>query len=193
MDQLGDSGDSRAKIESGKDAGSRNSGAISATEDAARRRFAAANDALGIAFAYLNKRERTEAAIRARLEGAGCAPGEIDDAIDELRALGQVDDARFARLFAQDRRELDGWGRDRIARRLHELGVERELIGEVLGAEPEKELERAVELLGRRFPAGPGDVGDARLRERAMGVLIRKGYDSEVASDAVSRWTDRSP
>jgi hypothetical protein len=31
-----------------------------------------------------------------------------------------------------------------------------------------------------------------RVRERALGVLIRKGYDREVAYDAVSRWASRS-
>jgi len=149
-------------------------------------------DAFALALAYLNRRERTEAEIRARLEGAGCAPGAIDGAIDELRTLGQVDDARFARLFAQDRRELDGWGRDRIARRLGELGIERELIDEVLAGEPEEELRRAVELLGLRFPGGPGDPEDTRARERAFGVLIRRGYELELAADAVRRWNGRS-
>ncbi len=152
-------------------------------------------DALGLAFAYLNRRERTAAEVTARLERAGCGAGEIENAIDELRALGQVDDARFARLFAQDRRELDGWGHERIANRLLELGVERELIAETLADEPAAELERAVELLERRFPrnadgadGAAGAGGDVRVRERAFGVLIRKGYERDLASDAVRRW-----
>lgn len=148
-------------------------------------------DVLGLAFAYLNRRERTVAEVRARLERAGCEAGEIEYALDELRALGQLDDARFARLFVQDRRELDGWGAERIARRLDRLGVERELIGEALADEPAAELQRAVALLDRRFSREPGDArdaGDARVRERAFGLLIRKGYESDLAADAVRRW-----
>lgn len=151
-------------------------------------------DALGLAFAYLNRRERTESEIRARLERAGCGEVEIEDTIDELLRLGQIDDARFARLFAQDRRELDGWGHERIGRRLRELGIERELIGDTLADEPAAELQRAVELLERRFSRGPADAGDAadvagaRVRERAFGVLVRKGYERELAADAVRRW-----
>lgn len=146
-------------------------------------------DALGIAFAYLNRRERTEAEIRARLGNAGCAEGEIEDAIGELRTLGQIDDPRYARLFAQDRRELDGWGQERIARKLRELGIEREAILEALAGEPAAELERAVEVLERRFPDRLGELEDARVRDRAFGVLVRKGYQSEVAADAVRRWS----
>ena len=92
-------------------------------------------DALALAFAYLNRRERTAAEVRARLTRAGCGEVEIEDTIGELVTLGQLDDARFAQLFAQDRRELDGWGHERIARRLRELGVERELIDEALADE----------------------------------------------------------
>jgi regulatory protein len=138
--------------------------------------------------AYLNRRERTEAQLRTHLEGAGCPPAELENAIDELRRLELVDDARFARMFAQDRRDLDDWGQDRIARRLRELGIDRDLIGEALTAEREHELERAVGLLSRRFPNGPGDPDDPRVGARAFGVLIRKGYDGEIAADAVRQW-----
>ena len=146
-------------------------------------------DALGLAFRYLSSRERTEAEVRARLQRAGCGVSEIDDAVEELQTLGQLDDARFARLFAQDRRELDGWGQDRIARRLAELGVESEVVDRELTVEPAAELQRAVELLKRRLPPEAASRnGDERVRERAFGILIRKGYESEVAADAVRRW-----
>jgi len=38
-------------------------------------------------------------------------------------------------------------------------------------------------VLERRFPSPPGDA--RRERERAYGVLVRKGYDPELAADAV--------
>ena len=46
---------------------------------------------------------------------------------------GYVDDAAFAGRFAEDRRNLDQWGADRIERRLQELGVDRDLIAAALG------------------------------------------------------------
>ncbi len=45
---------------------------------------------------------------------------------------GHLDDARFARLFAQDKRELEDWGRDRIARALLRRGLESELVEDAL-------------------------------------------------------------
>jgi regulatory protein len=148
------------------------------------------------------------AEVRARLERDQTPPAEIDAVIDELTQFGYLDDARYAVLFTQDKRTLESWGDDRIARKLRERGVERDLIeaalaedGRTDGYGPNEawpdgegplgcaaaggELGRAVALLRQRFPAGPGDQRD---RERAYGVLARKGYGSELAGDAVRAW-----
>ncbi|MFL5845269.1 MAG: regulatory protein RecX [Solirubrobacteraceae bacterium] len=143
-------------------------------------------DALGRAYRYLGHRDRTVAELRTYLIGKDVAEEIADGAIDELVELGYVDDARFARQFAEDKRNLDAWGSDRIERRLRELGVDRSLIAAALAALDEAdgptEVEVAVELLRRRFPAPPET---ARDRERALGLLVRRGYDLELAYDAI--------
>jgi regulatory protein len=102
-----------------------------------------------------------------------------------LRRQGAVDDERYARSFVHDRRELDGWGSERIRERLEAVGVERELIAAALGETGGRsELDAAVALLRRRMPAPPTDD---RERARALGLLVRKGYESELAYEAVRR------
>jgi regulatory protein len=146
-------------------------------EDAARAR------ALELAYRYLNRRDRTEAEMRRHLEVKGVDARAIDAAIGTLSDSGYLDDARFARIFAEDKRELEQWGDDRIRQRLLARGVNRDLVESMLASgEPEGELERALDLLRRRFPTPPGDRRD---RDRALGVLVRKGYDSELALDAL--------
>lgn len=142
--------------------------------------------ALGIAYAYLNRRERTVAEVRSRLERAELTESEVEAAVEELIGFGYLDDARYARMFAQDKRHLEQWGRDRIERALRERGIDRELIVTALAEEqPGGELERAVTLLQARFPTGPVQARDG---ERAFGMLLRKGYESEMAADAVREW-----
>jgi len=124
--------------------------------------------------------------VRARLERAGLPDREVEAAIRELVELGCLDDARYARVFAQDKRTLESWGEERIARVLAERGVERELITAALSAGGEAgDQDRAIELLQRRFGRPPADL---RARERALGVLVRKGYESEIAYEAVREW-----
>jgi len=47
------------------------------------------------------------------------------------------------------------------------------------------ELDRALALLRRRFGEPPRD---RRGRDRALGVLLRKGYDSELAIEALASY-----
>ncbi|HET6548041.1 MAG TPA: regulatory protein RecX [Solirubrobacter sp.] len=136
------------------------------------------------AWRFLAHRERTEAELRARLERNDVAPALVDEVVGELRDGGYVDDAGFARRFAEDRRNLDGWGAERIERRLGELGVAREDIHVALADGAHDELEAACELLARRFPTPPDTPRD---HQRALGFLVRKGYELELAHDALRR------
>lgn len=139
--------------------------------------------ALGIAWRYLNRRDRTVSEMRQHLEKRGAEVEAAEQAIAELTEGGYLDDARFAQHFAEDRRTLDSWGSERIARRLQELGVERELVEAAVGdRDAEDELGAAVDLLRTRRP---GPMSDPRERQRALGRLVRRGYDIEVAVDAI--------
>jgi len=131
----------------------------------------------------LNRRDRTVAEVRLHLERKDVSPEAIDRVVAELAEQGYLDDARFARRFADDKRLLEQWGRARIERRLLALGVDRELIGAALAEEtPQGELEAALGVLRRRFSSPPADAGAHR---RALGILARKGYDLEIAGDAI--------
>jgi regulatory protein len=139
--------------------------------------------ALDLAFRYLNRRDRTVLEMRRYLEGKRVEPATIEEALASLHEQGYLDDARFARRFADDKRELDHWGADRIERRLATLGIGRDVLDAALGAQDrDGELAAAIELLQRRFP---GLADDPRDRRRAFGVLVRKGYDVELAGDAI--------
>jgi regulatory protein len=139
--------------------------------------------ALGLAYRHLGKRDRTVAQVRRHLAGRDVQEPVIDDAVDELVRLGYLDDERFARTFAEDRRALDGWGPERIERALLAAGVDGELVEAAVAArDTGDELDAALALLQRRCREIPTSE---RERERALGILVRKGYDLELAYDAV--------
>ncbi len=144
-------------------------------------------EAIAIAYRYVNRRERTRAEVQAHLERAGVDARSIEEAIETLADYGQLDDLRFARLFIQDKRELEGWGTDRIRRVLLARGADPDLIeGALTEAGANDEMERALELLRRRFPSPPQERRD---RDRALGVLLRKGYDPDLALEALAAHT----
>lgn len=139
--------------------------------------------ALELAYRHVARRDRTVSEVRWHLERHEVPPPAIDAAIDELATQGYLDDARYAQRFAQDRRELDAWGAERIARRLLALGVARELVAAALAErDGTEELEVAVSVLRRRFPQPPREPRD---RERALGILARKGFELDLAYEAI--------
>jgi regulatory protein len=141
-------------------------------------------EAFNTAWRFLARRERTEAEVRARLERNDIEPALIDEVLDELQGTGYVDDAGYATRFAEDRRNLDGWGAERIERRLRELGVDRDHVAAALAAGEHDELAAATALLARRYPVPPETPRD---REKALGFLVRKGFELELAHDALRR------
>ena len=108
--------------------------------------------------------------------------GEIEEVIALLGEAGAIDDASFARRFAADKRLLAGWGPDRIEVTLQGRGVAREHIEAALSGENDAALfERATSILVGRDMSCETE----RDRERALGLLVRRGFPLELAYDAV--------
>ena len=143
--------------------------------------------ALEIAYGYLNRRDRTA--------GGGATPARArrdrgrDDRGRDRRAhrAGRCSTTPASRgCSPQDKRELEQWGSDRIRRTLLDRGIDRELVDETLGARGREQSST----VRSRCCAGASrsPPRDRRERDRALGVMLRKGYDSELALDALAAY-----
>lgn len=146
---------------------------------------AALQRARDLAWRSLNRRDRTVFELREMLVAKGTDGAHVDQVVAEISELGHLDDAGYAQRFTEDRRRLDSWGNERIERRLRVLGVAGEHVERAL-SEPDRdgEMDRALELLRRRFPVPPAEDRD---KSRALGLLVRRGYESEAAYEALRR------
>ena len=123
----------------------------------------------------------------------GCSPASASSpAVDRPGASascveqGYLDDAGYAQRFAEDRRRLDGWGAERIERRLRGArrrpGAHRR---RARRSDREDELDAALALLRRRFPRAAGDA--ARARPRARRCSSARATSSSSRYDALRR------
>ena len=139
-------------------------------------------DAFEAALGALDHKERTAHELALWLKGRGFGMDEIEAALRRLFETEVLDDERFARRYAEDKRELSGWGPERIREALLERGVPIDTIEGVLALDSHgDQLDRAREILIRR--ARPLD--DDAHRQRALEYLARRGYDYETAYEAV--------
>ena len=131
--------------------------------------------------ATIQRRERTVAELRAWLLERGTDADVVEAALAELIEVGELDDERFAFAFAGDKRELAGWGAERIEGALTDRGLDRELVDRASAEGRDSQLDRAATQLRRRGEPLDGD----RERARALSYLTRRGYEYELAYDAI--------
>jgi regulatory protein len=119
----------------------------------------------------LARRARSEAELARSL--AAVAPPEIvAGVLDDLRALGYLDDAALACALAE--RRLDsGWGPLRVQADLERLEIAGEAARPGIAAAAAGERAAAERLLALRVPGG--DVG------RSASLLARRGFGEDVA------------
>jgi len=139
--------------------------------------------AVRLAYTALSAKDRTAAELRTWLERKGIGHEPVEHAIRQLEAAGFLDDDRYARQFAADKRELSEWGSARIMRTLVGRGISSDLAADVVSErDRETELSAAIALLADVV----GSPNDDRERKRAWALLVRRGYDPELAYEAVS-------
>lgn len=146
-------------------------------------------EAFGKALGALQRCERGSAELHGWLLERGVDAEIADEVVTELVEAGELDDERFAFAYAQDKRDLSGWGAERIEAALVERQIGRSL-AERASAEPhDSELSRAAKLAQARGE----DLGDERARARVLAFLTRRGFGYEVAYDAVRQAASSDP
>jgi SOS response regulatory protein OraA/RecX len=119
----------------------------------------------------LARRARSEAELARSL--AAVAPSEIvEGVLDDLRALGYLDDAALACALAE-RRLGSGWGALRVQADLEQLGIVGEAARAGIAAAGAGERAAAERLLALRVPGG--DL------QRSAALFARRGFGEDVA------------
>jgi regulatory protein len=149
-----------------------------------------ADELLAAALTAIGRKERTEAEMRAWLEEREVGLEEQERVMSWLVENLALDDRRFAIGYAEDKRRLSGWGRDRIEKVLRDRGVPRDLIEVALAQDQsENEVDRATRVLLERG----GSLEEDKDRQRALGLLARRGFCAEDAYAAIRRAAKAGP
>jgi regulatory protein len=123
-------------------------------------------------------RDHSEAELRRKLKQKGHDDEGIEATLARLRELGYLDDARFARVFAESSiRNGRGYGA-RLKLELARRGVAGGIIQETLAELSEEygETEVLSQTIARRYPGfDPASASDKEKR-KVVGYLQRKGF-----------------
>lgn len=142
------------------------------------------------AWGYLTRllsfRPRTEAELRQRLAAKGCPPEVAERVLERAKQAGLVDDALFARLYAEDRLLSRPRSRKLLVQELKAKGVSKELASQAAAGALAELSERALaeRALAKKLPLWQG-LPEEKKKRRAYGFLLRRGFSAELAREVV--------
>jgi regulatory protein len=139
------------------------------------------------ALRLLGVRSRSREELRRRLHQAGYEDDEVREALEDLEAVGLIDDERFARELAAHEIGRRQAGRRAALAALRQKGVGAEVAERTVSElDPGDEEERAVEVARTRVTR-MGSLDPQVAYRRLLGFLQRRGYGAGVAHAACRR------
>lgn len=161
-------------------------GSTAGPRRSAPRKAQPAASAYALCLRWLTVRDRTEVELRRKLAQKEIAPPEIDAAIERIRGLGYLDDARFAKVRAEGLLARGRLGPRGVAARLAAAGLSREQVGSAVrrAMEGRSELDLARAALLKKHPAAVG-TSDPKLRSKAVRFLLGRGFSADAAGKAL--------
>jgi regulatory protein len=151
------------------------------------RDAAPTGSAYDTAVRFLGVRPRSVSEIKRHLRTKRFDDDAQDNAIDQLRAQGYIDDEAFARYWVEQRAKFRPKGQRAIVSELIQKGVARETIDLVLGeADPDTETKRARESIRRPMTRWLSMTENERKRKIHQ-YLAARGFSYDVIEEVIAK------
>lgn len=141
------------------------------------------NSAKNAALRFLSHRARSEREVRDKLREKEFSDEEISKTLDELRALGLLDDAAFARSFIRHQLALRPKGKLALMRQLLMLGVQKNVIEEAFSEVfQQTSQEDAARVAATKFlkKSRLSRANSALVKQKLAAFLGRRGFTWDV-------------
>lgn len=143
------------------------------------------------AMRLLERRERTTAEIRHRLNERGFTEENIAYVLERLRETGLVNDSRFAQRFVESREHARPRSRRALTVELRQRGLSDSEISDAVGVVNEDDAAYRVAVKqSRKLQA----LEWSEFRQKLGAFLARRGFDYEIIASVVRRvWEEQHP
>jgi len=145
------------------------------------------------AYALLRQRPRSEFEIRDRLKIKGYGGEIIDFVVESLRKIGEIDDARFAKLWIESRMHLNPVGDVVLRHELKHKGVAEAIIEDVLAKKAEEydEYDVALNMAREQFERLK-KLDRRKALKRVYDFLLRRGFKYDTVRKIIENITNEN-
>lgn len=134
---------------------------------------------------YLSIKLRTEKEVRQKLHDEGFDSENIGNVIEELKAIGYINNKLYAQKFVFDRSKLKPKSKKLLKLELQSRGISQEIADEVLDDWKVDEAIVAEELVKRRF--GKYDMQEEAVLKKIYMFLNHRGYNRRLIEGVVNK------
>ena len=145
------------------------------------------------AYAMLRQRPRSEFEIRSRLKLKGYGNEVIEFVVEGLRSAGEIDDARFAKLWVENRMHLNPVGDVVLRHKLKEKGLSDPIIEAALAGKAEEydEYEVAFNMAREQFERLK-KLDRRKALKRVYDFLLRRGFKYDTVRRIIENITNEN-
>jgi len=132
---------------------------------------------------YLTLRIRTEKEVRDKLKSEGYDNECIARVIDELKAIGYINNQLYAQKYVYDRSKLKPMSKRMLKLELLAKGIPEETADEVLADWKAEDADVARSLVKRKF--GKYDMKDEKIIRKAFMFLAHRGFNRDTIKEVL--------
>jgi regulatory protein len=130
------------------------------------------------AFLLLSYKARTTSELTQRLTRKGFSPDIVSHTLQRLAELKMVDDAGFAKRFAEDRIAIGHKGKWRVRGELIKRGIDRKQIDAAMEQAPDETA--AAREVAEKYLSRNKRLEPAVLKRRLYALLARRGFSPDT-------------
>lgn len=139
------------------------------------------------ALRLLDKRPRSESEVRRNLVQHGISDDVIQEVLQRLKRSGLVNDAQFASLWVENRREFRPRSRKALAYEMRQKGISRDAIDQALHEISEQDEEEFAYQAAGKQARKYTNLDWPEFRQKMAGFLARRGFNYETSAAALQR------
>lgn len=140
------------------------------------------------ALRYLVTQIRTEQEVRLKLVNNGTDSNIAGKAIEELKAIGYINDTMYAQKFIYDRSKLKPKSKKMLKYELQNKGISEDIIDEVLDEWSVDESDMARALIKKKF--GKYDLKDEKIKKKIYLFMQHRGFDYQMVRNLIQELMD---
>ena len=132
---------------------------------------------------YLTYRDRSESEILTKLIDAGFDANVAQNAVNELRTIGYLDDTRYAMKYLSERMRTKALSKKSLGFELKNKGIDEEIIEKALSEFEIDDYEVALREGKRKF--GKYNLDDNKIEQKAYRFLLHRGFSYEIVNKVI--------